>query len=39
MKLLVPHGKMRVLGDEEVLVIDTHAPADTRMYRIAGHDF
>ena len=35
----VPHGKMRVIGDEEVLVIGTQAPADTRMYRIAGYDF
>ncbi len=35
----VPHGKMRVLGNEEVLVIGTQAPADTRMYRIAGYDF
>ncbi|OFZ97163.1 MAG: hypothetical protein A3H35_01635 [Betaproteobacteria bacterium RIFCSPLOWO2_02_FULL_62_17] len=35
----VPHGKMRVIGNEEVLVIGTQAPADTRMYRIAGFDF
>ena len=35
----VPHGNMRVVGNEEVLVIGTQAPADTRMYRIAGYDF
>lgn len=35
----VPHGKMRVIGDEEVLVIGTQAPADTRMYRVGGYDF
>jgi quercetin dioxygenase-like cupin family protein len=35
----VPHGKMKVIGDEEVLVIGTQAPADTRMYRIGGYDF
>ncbi|OGA01569.1 MAG: hypothetical protein A3I00_00935 [Betaproteobacteria bacterium RIFCSPLOWO2_02_FULL_64_12] len=35
----VPHGKIRVTGNEEVLAIGTQAPADTRMYRIAGYDF
>lgn len=35
----VPHGKMRVIGNEEVLVIGTQAPADTRMYGVAGYDF
>ena len=35
----VPHGKMKVIGTDEVMVIGTQAPADTRMYRIAGYDF
>jgi len=35
----MPHGKMKVIGNEEVLVIGTQAPADTRMYRLAGYDF
>ncbi len=35
----VPHGKMRVIGDEEVLVIGTQSPPDTRMDRLAGYDF
>jgi quercetin dioxygenase-like cupin family protein len=35
----VPHGKMKVIGNEEVLVIGTQSPPDTRMYRIAGYDF
>jgi len=35
----VPHGNMKVIGDEEVLVIGTQAPADTRMYRGSGYDF
>ena len=35
----VPHGRVKVIGDEEILCIGTQAPADTRMYRIAGYDF
>ena len=35
----VPHGKMKVIGNEEVLVIGTQTPADTRMYRGSGYDF
>lgn len=35
----VPHGKMRVIGNEEVLVIGTQSPPDTRMDRLAGYDF
>ena len=35
----VPHGGVRVLGDEEFECIGAQAPPDTRMDRLAGYDF
>lgn len=35
----VPHGNIKVLGNEDFECIGTQAPADTRMYRLAGYDF
>jgi mannose-6-phosphate isomerase-like protein (cupin superfamily) len=35
----VPHGNIRVTGNEEMLAVGTQSPPDTRMYRIAGYDF
>ena len=37
-KVICKRG-MRVIGDEEVLVIGTQSPPDTRMDRLAGYDF
>ena len=31
--------EVRVIGDEEVLIIGTQSPSDTRMDRLAGYDF
>ncbi len=35
----VPHGKIKVIGDEEFVAIGVQAPADTRMYQPLGYDF
>jgi len=35
----VPHGNIKVIGDEEFECVGTQAPPDTRMYRLAGYDF
>ena len=35
----VPHGNIKVIGDEEFECVGTQAPPDTRMYRLAGYNF